>query len=539
VTGHFRLAAAELTPFLRAGIAVALLHFTTPCVGLCDDREAIANPQQYAATRVFKIRASGQNGSVVLVKLEERDGTKFAYFATCYHVLSGSATFAIYTWDGNKVTDNTPATVYRRWNQELVVVRVPLTYKGVVDAVSLDDYIKPDTLDSLLASPTGYAIGYPGYDDRKPQYLEVRIDGERTGTDPALNIVNTKAEKPKDGTDVDLSKLELRYLTKERTHPGMSGGLVVDRYGRFAGLIVGSVRRDFCLMIPAHVVVLAVSEASKDPNELPKYDRSLFLVRSPFNEDVEQHLSSSTNYYADVEQDTLARMLQGLTSAQKEALLENLRASLRRLTAEATKGNAAADEALEEARRLGDYRKVQELLVKRADEAEAQLKDELMRVLSLDREIAAVALLRSDFAEARRRLEFVTQHDKSDWNSLNQLGIAEFRQDNIDSAHQRFLDLVTRSDKESVWYVKGLANIGGLVQLRRGAYDDAEKTLQLALQIAKARGYLEVEGVIHGNLSLLDKFQNRQEPMMAELVLSIEAFDKLVSPPYTGGPVRR
>src|SRR5437762_3552770 len=85
---------AETRLVLLGAAATTLMLLVTP-----PSRGDIDNPREYAASRVLKIEAGKKSqGSAVLVEFDQDN--RIGYFVTCYHVLSGTAGFAIYTWDG-------------------------------------------------------------------------------------------------------------------------------------------------------------------------------------------------------------------------------------------------------------------------------------------------------------------------------------------------------------------------------------------------------------------------------------------------------
>jgi hypothetical protein len=248
----------------------------------------IAKPKEYAETRVFRVQAGEQLGSAVLLVIKESNGRKYGYFATCYHVLHGAQGFDVYTWDRKLVAHQDSETrVYRRWDRDLVIFRARVAEGLALDTVGTEQVADEDA--PHKQSPCGYAFGYPWFDPFN--LLDVEVDLRGRADPDYLKILDRRGPRPP-GSDTNLDGIEFRFLTKQITHHGMSGGLVTDRDGRFAGLVFGQIEEGVCLFTPAEVVIAAAKSAT-DPaaNSLVPYAPELFSVPPPFTNAVHSYLT--------------------------------------------------------------------------------------------------------------------------------------------------------------------------------------------------------------------------------------------------------
>jgi hypothetical protein len=262
-THHYRLSAA-------------LLLLAVPVSPLVADEKAETAARDYAKPRVFQLKTDKGSGTAVLLKLDGQVG----YFATCYHVLHGAKEFKIYPsgGKGNLVTDNAKAQILPQRDLDLVLIKAELPK---------DDTIKPlDPLDANMASHKdedpidGFVFGVAGIMSRQMYTSAVRIQ-QIEWADNLTGVIDlqfTRERRKRQG-----ARLEVRSLGKEMTYAGMSGGLVVDKDRRFAGLLLGRMPEPNAipLMITARQVKEVLDSAADKwaafavLGDLPPYDATV------------------------------------------------------------------------------------------------------------------------------------------------------------------------------------------------------------------------------------------------------------------------
>ncbi len=199
--------------------------------------------------RLFRVastaaRKAPKGGTAYLLKIAKEDDQCFAYFATCYHVVSDRdqvdlyptpkcllpnqpneavATFMASERDPQRHGPQSSYKIRLIPTLDLVLLRAPTLEKELLQ-------LPEDTAGAAL--PAAYVFGFPSFDSRRPYPLSVFV---AEGSQPAIGL---GFYQPNAG--VDEPRMEVRFLTREITYPGMSGGPVLDSgSGRYAGMLLG------------------------------------------------------------------------------------------------------------------------------------------------------------------------------------------------------------------------------------------------------------------------------------------------------------
>ncbi|MBI5765449.1 MAG: tetratricopeptide repeat protein [Planctomycetes bacterium] len=200
----------------------------------------------------------------------------------------------------------------------------------------------------------------------------------------------------------------------------------------------------------------------------------------------------------------LLRMEQNYAqTADKDSIIKNLQASLERLQNEADAGNTEARKALDEARTSGDGALVQSALISLADRHDQKIRDVAGEFVELCREISAIAYLRGDIDEAKKRLESILRFLPDDLDAINHLGlVARLRGDLVEAEtrFQRVSDLAT----DEKWRTIAYRNLG-LIYLTRGDLDRAEEMIRKSLAIDEKLGRLEGMAAVYGSLGAISQ----------------------------------
>jgi hypothetical protein len=282
------------------------------------------NINDFAKTRVFKINVKPPGGgSAVLLAVREENGQQFAYFGTCYHVLSGSIEFSIFDFEQNLVANhkNEDVRILRRWNQDLVIIRVRLDKKLKLNPVDPKKVVPPDKPSALSRPIEGFAIGFPGFERDRLVPLRVRVEGMQYAE--FMDILDLKAKRPT-GDDTDLRAMKVRFLVDEETRKGMSGGLIVDSQGRFGGLILGKTP-DACLISPSEIILAALEVPTK---EYKPYNPDIFRSPPPYTTEVTKHmLKGASNEELSKVIDLRLKELQAALDRERQQSIQLLKAA--------------------------------------------------------------------------------------------------------------------------------------------------------------------------------------------------------------------
>ena len=187
--------------------------------------------------------------------------------------------------------------------------------------------------------------------------------------------------------------------------------------------------------------------------------------------------------------------------ARQEESIRDLKAALVRAGKVAKGGDAAAREALAEARRSGDAGRLQAVLVGEADKLGDKAKELMGDYWQLCREIAAVAFLRGDIEEAEKRIGIILKAAPDDLEAINRMGhihMLRGRLEDAEKTYKRVLELAATQEGRAAAY----GNLG-LVYKTRGDLDGAEKMHRKALEINEKLGRLAGMASHYGNLGLV------------------------------------
>ncbi|MCP4251337.1 MAG: tetratricopeptide repeat protein, partial [bacterium] len=244
---------------------------------------------------------------------------------------------------------------------------------------------------------------------------------------------------------------------------------------------------------------------------------------------------SYTKVVGAVDPDTLAKIVdrydqdvkeRDTSLAESKERIRDLEAALARVNTEADKGDPQAKAAIEEARKSGDATKLQAALIAQADRRQQQIRDDAADYLELCREIAAIAFLRGDLDEARKRLEAINRLIPNDLDAINRLGHIHRVQGRLDEAERSYRRVLDLSADDETGRAVAYGNLG-LIYLTRGDLDQAEEMHGKALDIEEKLGRLEGMANQYGNLGLIH--QTRGDLDQAEEMhrKALEIFEKL------------
>lgn len=178
-------------------------------------------------------------------------------------------------------------------------------------------------------------------------------------------------------------------------------------------------------------------------------------------------------------------------------------------------GSTLAAEALEEIRGQNDPVKLQQVLTDDADRLEQSLVEVGNDYIDRCREIAAIAYLRGDIAEAKKRLQIILRQVPNDWNSTNCLGLIQILQGELLGAVKLYRQLLESSPLEDQKYVTASHNLGKAYQ-KSGKFDQAEKMFSRALKISKRLSWDEAMAAHYSGLGIIYQIQwnlNKAEQM--------------------------
>jgi tetratricopeptide (TPR) repeat protein len=244
---------------------------------------------QTFSQHVFRIAAGKNQGSAILLR-DSREPQE-AYFVTCYHVLAGADSFEIFKDDQKILQSAHRTSVLRRWDRDLVAIHGDIKANTVLTPFILsDETVLPDDLTPLRFE--GRAIGFPGIAPSYAWQSRVRFESMRNAK--YAGIIDTSAIAPT-SVENDIAGFTIRWIGDEITHPGMSGGAVVDTHNRLGGIILGRVHESACAIIPGSAVLQLLREARA--GRMEPYRPDLFSIPVPFTTSVQSHLSNAKDYH--------------------------------------------------------------------------------------------------------------------------------------------------------------------------------------------------------------------------------------------------
>ncbi len=210
-----------------------------------------------------------------------------------------------------------------------------------------------------------------------------------------------------------------------------------------------------------------------------------------------------------------ARTIERLESRHQQTEEENksLRAAVERVQHEAEKGNTEAQAAIAVARHSGNAEQLQRLLIEFDDRIEKDVQDKAAEHVALCREIAAVAYLRGDLAEAEKRLNAILRFVPDDVDAINRLGHIHSTRGELDQAKECYERVLALSEDSFDAQAAAYGNLG-LIYRARGELDQAEAMHRKALVIDEKLGRLEGMACQYGNLGLV--YQDRGDLDQAE-----------------------
>lgn len=227
--------------------------------------------------RLFRVVSSApgkdqKGGTAYLLKVADENGRRIAYFATCYHVVHDRNEIDLYptpkgavcgqpipaaaSFKAGKPNQNPEHKIRVIPSLDLVLLRAPAADLKPVDPPA-------DAADRPLTN--GYVFGFPSFDSCRPYPMSVRV---AEGSQPALNLGFYRAD-----TGESAPRMDVRFLTREITYPGMSGGPVVEHpSGAYGGMLLGRMPepRAAPVLLPARQILkeLAASDwKAFDPNQ--------------------------------------------------------------------------------------------------------------------------------------------------------------------------------------------------------------------------------------------------------------------------------
>jgi len=210
---------------------------------------------------------------------------------------------------------------------------------------------------------------------------------------------------------------------------------------------------------------------------------------------------------------------------EKADLRRRLAAAVARTEKQAKKGDAPARAALDEARTSGDVAKLQAVLIAEAGRQEGQVKEAATDYVELCREIAAVAYLRGDIAEAESRLKVVLRFIPDDLDAINRTGHIHLLRGELGAALRSYTLILEKSGGDDGWRAIAYGNLG-LIEETRGNLKAAEKYHKDALEIDKK---LESPGgmaAAYGNLGLIEQRRGNLEAAEKYLKKALEIHTK-------------
>ncbi len=222
-----------------------------------DDTDAAC---QRVAGRLFRVQSLDPNsakktGAAYLLRVDATQNPPVAEFATCYHVVQRCAKVRIYTVDNPQ----NPLASFEKPESgsvkvfpdlDLALFRAPMPGRDTLALPPLADEGK---------SANAFVFGFP-FQSLKPFPVEVRV---AEGRKEAQYLGFLRQAGP----------MAVRFLGKELTYPGMSGGPVVTTDGKYAGMLLGRMPE------PSAVPVLLVAEqvvASMNEGKWVAFDAKAF-----------------------------------------------------------------------------------------------------------------------------------------------------------------------------------------------------------------------------------------------------------------------
>ena len=174
--------------------------------------------------------------------------------------------------------------------------------------------------------------------------------------------------------------------------------------------------------------------------------------------------------------------LEQRTQANNERLTSELAAALDRVESEADRGDPAARAAIESARQTGDVTRLQAVLVAEADRVEECVRADAAEYVELAREIAAVAFLRGDIAEAERRVDSILRFFPDDRDAWTRRGHIHHLRGDLTAAAAAYQRVLELSPADEAGRAVALGNLG-LIHQTRGELNEAERMHRKALPI--------------------------------------------------------
>lgn len=192
----------------------------------------------------------------------------------------------------------------------------------------------------------------------------------------------------------------------------------------------------------------------------------------------------------------------GRADEQIEQLKDDLEKAIERIKILEAKGSQPdAEKALEELRKNGDMRRLQNLLIKDRDVNRDAL-------IQRNREIAAVSYLRGDTDIASEAVDEILKVLPDDIFALNQGGHIHRLRGQLKEAeycYRRLLRLGSELSDEEV-QAAALGNLG-LIYSTRGELDKAEKMILKSLEKAEKIGWLELIASQYGHLGAINQMR--------------------------------
>jgi len=184
---------------------------------------------------------------------------------------------------------------------------------------------------------------------------------------------------------------------------------------------------------------------------------------------------------------------------ENQRLREQAVAGITRVEERAEEGDTASQAAIAAARDTGDATQLLAVLQAEVHRQEAEILESKLALLELHREIAAIAYLTGDIAQAEQSLQTILRFFPNHVDATNRLGhIYRLRGDLVaaDVQYRRLLELAP--EHQEVRAV-ALGNLG-IIARTRSDLDEAERLMNGALDIYKAMGSLEGQAMTLSNL---------------------------------------
>lgn len=215
----------------------------------------------------------------------------------------------------------------------------------------------------------------------------------------------------------------------------------------------------------------------------------------------------------------------GALESEKEAVEKQLADALARVRQQAGSGDLQAQRDYEAISDTGDVELLQKVLMADRDKREKQLREQAPDYIELNREIAAVAYLRGDIANAQSALDKVLALSSGDLAALNLLGQIHLLQGRLGEAEKACEAILAIAETDSHRAV-GYGNLGNVFRTR-GDLEEAEAMYRKALAINESLGSKEGTARDYGNLGIVFKTRNDLDEAREAWAESVRLYEEI------------